>query len=48
MLAPKTAQQSVMGYDLTFSAPKSVSILYGVGDSELSGKVRDAHDLRRR
>ncbi len=45
MLAPKTAQQSVMGYDLTFSAPKSVSILYGVGDSELSGKVRDAHDF---
>ena len=44
LLAPKSAQQSVMGYDLTFSAPKSVSVLYGIGDSELSGKVRDAHD----
>ena len=36
--------KTVLGYDLTFSAPKSVSILYGVGDDELSAKVRDAHD----
>lgn len=32
------------GFDLTFSAPKSVSILYGVGDEQLARAVRDAHD----
>ncbi len=44
MLQPTSSQQTVLGYDLTFSAPKSVSVLFGVGDIELSIKVRDAHD----
>ena len=35
----------VSGFDLTFSAPKSVSVLYGVGHDEPRGWVRAAHDL---
>ena len=34
----------VSGFDLTFSAPKSVSVLFGVGDDELRSSVRAAHD----
>jgi conjugative relaxase-like TrwC/TraI family protein len=33
------------GFDLTFSAPKSVSVLFGVGDEVLRGRVRAAHDV---
>ena len=33
-----------MGFDLTFSAPKSVSILYGIGQNDSAMAVRDAHD----
>lgn len=36
--------KTVLGYDLTFSAPKSVSVLFGIGDDELSAHVRAAHD----
>jgi conjugative relaxase-like TrwC/TraI family protein len=36
--------KSVLAYDLTFSAPKSVSILYGVADDETSRNARAAHD----
>ena len=32
------------GFDLTFSAPKSVSVLYGIGDDALRGAIQDAHD----
>ncbi|MDP9384489.1 MAG: relaxase domain-containing protein, partial [Actinomycetota bacterium] len=34
----------VAAFDLTFSAPKSVSILYGLGDDATSAVVRTAHD----
>jgi conjugative relaxase-like TrwC/TraI family protein len=34
----------VPGFDLTFSAPKSVSVLFGIGDDELRAVLRDAHD----
>lgn len=34
----------VTGWDLTFSAPKSVSVVYAVGDSDLRAAVRHAHD----
>jgi conjugative relaxase-like TrwC/TraI family protein len=37
---PKT----VLAYDLTFSAPKSVSVVYGIGDRTVSPVVRAAHD----
>ncbi len=36
--------RSVIGFDLTFSAPKSVSVLYGIGDSRLARLTREAHD----
>jgi conjugative relaxase-like TrwC/TraI family protein len=36
--------RSVIGFDLTFSAPKSVSVLYGIADSDIARKARDAHD----
>ncbi len=35
---------AVTGFDLTFSAPKSVSVLFGVGDEDVSRAVRDAHE----
>lgn len=34
----------VPGYDLTFRAPKSVSVLFGLGDSDTARAVRNAHD----
>jgi conjugative relaxase-like TrwC/TraI family protein len=34
----------VPGYDLTFSAPKSASLLFALGDSDVRREVRDAHD----
>jgi conjugative relaxase-like TrwC/TraI family protein len=34
----------VAGFDLTFSAPKSVSVLFGIGDRERQTAVRRAHD----
>jgi conjugative relaxase-like TrwC/TraI family protein len=34
----------VAGFDLTFSAPKSVSVVFGIGDHGLRGAVRGAHD----
>jgi conjugative relaxase-like TrwC/TraI family protein len=34
----------VPGFDLTFSAPKSVSVAFGLGDAELSKEVREAHE----
>ena len=35
---------SVPGIDATFCAPKSVSLLYSLGDPETSNEVRNAHD----
>jgi conjugative relaxase-like TrwC/TraI family protein len=32
------------GYDLTFSAPKSVSVVLGLGDAAIQHAVRTAHD----
>lgn len=34
----------VAAYDLTFSAPKSVSVLFAIGDRETSVALRDAHE----
>ena len=34
----------VLGWDLTFSAPKSVSVLWAVAGGEVGMEVRDAHD----
>ena len=43
-LACGRVQPKVVGFDATFSAPKSVSLLYGVGSPEVSNEVRNAHD----
>jgi conjugative relaxase-like TrwC/TraI family protein len=32
------------GFDVTFSAPKSVSVLFGLGDESLRRTIRSAHD----
>jgi conjugative relaxase-like TrwC/TraI family protein len=34
----------VPGFDLTFRAPKSVSVLFGLGEPDTARQVRDAHD----
>ena len=34
----------VAGFDATFCAPKSVSLLFALGDPEVSNDVRNAHD----
>jgi conjugative relaxase-like TrwC/TraI family protein len=45
LLAPDpTAVRKVLAFDLTFSAPKSVSVLYGVGDDRVARATRNAHD----
>ena len=34
---------SVAGFDVTFSAPKSVSVLFGIGDATMQSAIHDAH-----
>src|SRR5215208_8189665 len=43
-LRDPTSRVRVAGFDLTFSAPKSVSVLFGVGDESMRGQARGAHD----
>lgn len=43
-LRAATSRVTVDGYDLTFSAPKSVSLLYAIGDPGVARAARDAHD----
>lgn len=43
-LVANRSGQRVPGFDLTFSAPKSVSVAFGLADENVSGEVRDAHD----
>jgi conjugative relaxase-like TrwC/TraI family protein len=35
---------TLAGFDVTFSAPKSVSLLFALGPPEVSNEVRNAHD----
>lgn len=37
-------ERSARGYDITFSAPKSVSVLWAVGNPDLQAEVATAHD----
>ncbi len=39
------AEPKVAAFDSTFCAPKSVSLLYALGDPETSNQVRNAHDV---
>jgi conjugative relaxase-like TrwC/TraI family protein len=43
-LREAVGHHAVTGFDLTFSTPKSVSILYAAADEETSVAVRRAHD----
>lgn len=38
-----TSPQAVAGFDLTFSVPKSVSVLWALGDKDLRARVEQAH-----
>jgi conjugative relaxase-like TrwC/TraI family protein len=39
------AGSRVPGFDLTFSAPKSVSVLFGIGDESMRRAIQAAHDV---
>lgn len=43
-LGRRYGEASVRGYDATFSAPKSVSVLFGLGDEEVRRQVVEAHE----
>lgn len=43
-LGRRYGEASVRGYDATFSAPKSVSLLFAFGDPEVRQAVIEAHD----
>ncbi|MBD8104753.1 relaxase domain-containing protein [Plantibacter sp. CFBP 8775] len=45
--AMKPGQHAVAGFDLTFSAPKSVSILWALGDKTTAAAVERAHEAAR-
>jgi conjugative relaxase-like TrwC/TraI family protein len=38
------ARSTVAGFDLTFSAPKSVSVLFAIGDDHAAGELLAAHE----
>lgn len=42
-LRETAASGAVAGFDLTFRAPKSVSVLFGVGEDEVASAIRDGH-----
>ena len=44
LVTRRPAAGRVAGFDLTFSAPKSVSLLYGLGPDWVGDSVRSAHD----
>ena len=48
LLRQPLASGAVAGFDLTFRAPKSVSVLFGIGDAGSSRQVRAAHEARGR
>lgn len=41
---PLVHRRRIPGFDLTFAAPKSVSVLYGLGDPLVQSVVVEAHD----
>ncbi len=43
-LGRRFGETSVRGFDATFSAPKSVSVLFAVGNERLQREVTEAHD----
>ena len=43
LLRRPLASGAVAGFDLTFRAPKSVSVLFGIADAAIAGELRAAH-----
>jgi conjugative relaxase-like TrwC/TraI family protein len=43
-LRDSRGEPNVVGFDLTFSAPKSVSVLFGAGDEQAAGRLIAAHE----
>jgi conjugative relaxase-like TrwC/TraI family protein len=43
-LGRRFGEDSVRGFDATFSAPKSVSIIWALGDDQIREEVLEAHD----
>jgi len=44
VLRPLVGDRPVRGFDMTFSAPKSASLLFFLGGGDVPGAVRQAHD----
>lgn len=44
VLRSLVGDKPVRGFDLTFSAPKSASLLFFLGEGDVAGAVRQAHD----
>ncbi|WP_235518742.1 MobF family relaxase [Cellulomonas sp. Leaf334] len=42
-VSPGEGRHAVAGYDLTFTAPKSVSVVWGLADSATRGELYEAH-----
>lgn len=40
----RVLKDRVPGFDLAYSAPKSVSVLFGIGDDQIRSVIRAAHD----
>jgi conjugative relaxase-like TrwC/TraI family protein len=43
-LRPPRSRTKVAAFDLTFSAPKSVSVLFAIADDEIGGALSEAHE----
>jgi conjugative relaxase-like TrwC/TraI family protein len=43
-LRPPNARTKVAAFDLTFSAPKSVSVLFAIADEDVSAALLEAHE----
>lgn len=43
-LRDSRGEPKVVGFDLTFSAPKSVSVLFAAGDEQIAGQLIAAHE----
>src|SRR3954470_12522518 len=44
LLGRQIREGGVAGFDLTFKAPKSVSILFGISEPDLAGALREYHE----
>src|SRR3954454_18545631 len=44
LLGRRITEGRVAGFDVTFKAPKSVGILFGIGEPEIAGLLRECHE----